>query len=145
MEGLKQYLYSKYGDGPTNDCFLRIQEIIIKTLEALQKTMASDKDNSFELYGFDIMLDSKLTPWLIEVNGSPSMTANTAKDREFKVGLMEDTLTIIDMEKLYFFLYIVFRAMRNKLAGLISSSRPKTAKIKKKGLQLYKKSVFWAQ
>ena len=65
IEGLKQYLFTKYGDVSTNACFLRIQEIIIKTLEAMQKVMASDRDNSFELYGFDILLDSKLSPWLI--------------------------------------------------------------------------------
>jgi len=59
--------------------------------------MASEKDNSFELYGFDVLLDSKLTPWLIEVNGSPSMTANTSKDRELKLGLLDDALTVIDM------------------------------------------------
>ena len=44
---------------------MKIQELIVKTLEALQKAMASEKDNSFELYGFDVLLDSKLTPWLI--------------------------------------------------------------------------------
>lgn len=76
---------------------MKIQELIVKTLEALQKAMASEKDNSFELYGFDVLLDSKLTPWLIEVNGSPSMTANTSKDRELKLGLLDDALTVIDM------------------------------------------------
>lgn len=69
-------------------------------MEALQKVMSSDRNNSFELYGFDIMLDSKLEPWLIEVNGSPSMTANTPTDYRMKMGLMEDTLLVIDMEKL---------------------------------------------
>jgi D-alanine-D-alanine ligase-like ATP-grasp enzyme len=42
--------------------------------------MSNDKNNSFELYGFDILFDGKLDPWLIEVNGSPSMTANTSID-----------------------------------------------------------------
>lgn len=39
--------------------------------------MSAERSHSFELYGFDVLLDSKLNPWLIEVNGSPSMTANT--------------------------------------------------------------------
>jgi hypothetical protein len=47
----------------------------------VQTYNVTDKNNSFELYGFDILLDSKLDPWLIEVNGSPSMTANTPKDK----------------------------------------------------------------
>lgn len=76
--------------------------------------MASDKNNSFELYGFDILLNAKLEPWLIEVNGSPSMTANTQKDHEFKTGLLDDTLTVIDMEKLYILHYLVCLAMRIK-------------------------------
>ena len=29
--------------------------------------------NSFELFGYDLLLDSKLRIWLIEVNASPSM------------------------------------------------------------------------
>lgn len=62
--------------------------------------MTSDKNNSFQLYGFDVLFDSKLDPWLIEVNGSPSMTSNTGADYDLKMGLLEDTLLIIDMDKL---------------------------------------------
>lgn len=69
-------------------------------MEALQKVMTSDRNNSFELYGFDVLLDSKLQPWLLEVNGSPSMTANTEADHKMKMGLLEDTLLTIDMDKL---------------------------------------------
>lgn len=44
------------------------------------------------------MLDSTLKPWLIEVNGSPSMRANTKKDKELKVGVIDDMLSVIDLE-----------------------------------------------
>jgi tubulin polyglutamylase TTLL9 len=43
------------------------------------------------------MFDANLKPWLIEINGSPSMTANTAVDRALKTGLLDDTLTIINI------------------------------------------------
>ena len=46
------------------------------------------------------MLDDTLKPWLIEVNGSPSMRANTKKDRELKVGVIDDLLTVLDLEKI---------------------------------------------
>ncbi len=77
---LKVSLSSKYWQHKVNLAFYKVQEIIVKTLEALQKVMTSDRNNSFQLYGFDILFDSKLDPWLIEVNGSPSMTANTPVD-----------------------------------------------------------------
>jgi tubulin polyglutamylase TTLL9 len=61
--------------------------------------MMNDK-RCFELYGFDILLDANLRPWLLEVNGSPSMTANTPIDKQLKVGILDDVFTILDMEKL---------------------------------------------
>lgn len=66
----------------------------------------------FELYGFDIMIDSDLKPWLIEVNGSPSMTANTPIDRNLKLGLLDDTLTIVNIEKLYIFILLQINWIR---------------------------------
>ena len=49
---------------------------MIETLLSVKGIMINDKQ-SFETYGFDIMFDNNLKPWLIEVNASPSFTANT--------------------------------------------------------------------
>lgn len=73
-------MLSKFGIEATNACFNEIKNLAIKTLKSVSKIM-SNEQNCFELYGFDIMLDDTLKPWLIEVNGSPSMRANTKKDR----------------------------------------------------------------
>ena len=64
----------------------------------MQKVIINDK-HCFELYGFDILLDKNLKPWLLEINSSPSMTANTKEDFDLKVGLLDDTYTILDLEK----------------------------------------------
>jgi tubulin polyglutamylase TTLL9 len=61
--------------------------------------MINDK-HCFELYGFDVLFDDNLKPWLIEINASPSMTANTKNDYETKVGLLEDVFAILDLEKI---------------------------------------------
>lgn len=100
IDKLRLYLLSKYGEESTEKAFFDIQELIIKTLIATSKVISNDK-RCFELYGFDVMLDANLKPWLIEVNGSPSMTANTPTDRRLKTGLLDDTLTIINLEKMY--------------------------------------------
>lgn len=47
------------------------------------------------------MLSADLKPWLLEVNSSPSLTANTREDYELKFGLVDDALTVLDMEKFF--------------------------------------------
>ena len=64
----------------------------------MQKVIINDK-HCFELYGYDILIDANLTPWILEINASPSMTANTPSDFEMKVDLLDDVFTIVDMEK----------------------------------------------
>ncbi len=73
--------------------------MIIKCLQSVAKIIINDK-HCFELYGFDVLLDDNLKPWLIEINASPSMTANTPNDYETKLGLLEDTYAILDVEKI---------------------------------------------
>lgn len=36
--------------------------------------------------------------WLIEINASPALTASSQEDYELKFRLLDDTLTIVDME-----------------------------------------------
>eukprot|EP00928_Gymnodinium_smaydae_P100271 TRINITY_DN9803_c0_g1_i1.p1 TRINITY_DN9803_c0_g1~~TRINITY_DN9803_c0_g1_i1.p1 ORF type:complete len:501 (-),score=82.41 TRINITY_DN9803_c0_g1_i1:118-1620(-) len=95
---LKRYLLSTVGLETVNRLFSDIESIVINSLLAVQKVMINDK-HCFELYGYDILIDVDYVPWLLEVNASPSLTANTVADYEMKFGLLDDVLTIIDVER----------------------------------------------
>ncbi|XP_010626768.1 probable tubulin polyglutamylase TTLL9 isoform X2 [Fukomys damarensis] len=77
--------------------FSDMDNIFIKSLQSVQKVIISDK-HCFELYGYDILIDQDLKPWLLEVNASPSLTASSPEDYELKTCLLEDTLHVVDME-----------------------------------------------
>jgi hypothetical protein len=53
--------------------------------------------NHTELPSFDIMLDKKLKPWLLEVNHTPSFSADTPLDLHIKKCLILDTLNIVNV------------------------------------------------
>ena len=65
---------------------------------AVQKVIMNDK-HCFELYGYDILIDDNLKPILIEINSNPSLTSNTTSDNEMKVKMLDDMLTVLDLEK----------------------------------------------
>eukprot|EP00747_Dinoflagellata_sp_TGD_P221980 gnl/TRDRNA2_/TRDRNA2_93740_c0_seq1.p1 gnl/TRDRNA2_/TRDRNA2_93740_c0~~gnl/TRDRNA2_/TRDRNA2_93740_c0_seq1.p1 ORF type:complete len:509 (+),score=87.00 gnl/TRDRNA2_/TRDRNA2_93740_c0_seq1:206-1732(+) len=94
----KQYLLSNVGVDTVNKLFSDIESIVIHSLLSVQRVMIHDK-HCFELYGYDILIDSWYRPWLLEVNASPSLTANTKDDYDMKFGLLDDVMTLIDMEK----------------------------------------------
>jgi tubulin polyglutamylase TTLL9 len=48
--------------------------------------------------GYDIIIDQDLKPWLLEVNASPSLTANTKEDYAMKTEMLHGMLDVIDME-----------------------------------------------
>ncbi|KAJ3226810.1 Tubulin polyglutamylase ttll6 [Clydaea vesicula] len=54
----------------------------------------------FEVLGFDIFLDHKLKPWLLEVNHSPSFSCDSILDYQVKKELITDTLRLIQIDPL---------------------------------------------
>lgn len=51
----------------------------------------------FEVLGFDIMIDHKLNPYLLEINYTPSFTTDTPLDRLIKKNLIHDTLNLLNI------------------------------------------------
>eukprot|EP01006_Ploeotia_vitrea_P065883 TRINITY_DN93971_c0_g1_i1.p1 TRINITY_DN93971_c0_g1~~TRINITY_DN93971_c0_g1_i1.p1 ORF type:complete len:607 (-),score=26.48 TRINITY_DN93971_c0_g1_i1:85-1905(-) len=88
-----------------------IETIIAKTMISLQPSLQvmydatfckpSDPPNSaspnqcFQLLGFDIMLDDELIPWLVEVNGHPSLQIPDPIDEKVKRQVVTPLLHMI--------------------------------------------------
>ena len=71
----------------------------------------------FEVFGYDVLIDSALRPWLIEINASPSMARENALDVRVKNAMICDTIRLID--PLPFDRAAVASVLRKRFAGLI--------------------------
>jgi len=74
---------------------LKIEDLVIKTLITCQDIIANAYDGMtgvtgicYELYGFDIMFDAAMNPWLLEVNTNPSLSSNSTLDKMLKTKLV---------------------------------------------------------
>ncbi|KAJ3051857.1 putative tubulin polyglutamylase ttll9 [Rhizoclosmatium hyalinum] len=75
-----------------------MEALVVRSLLSVQKVMIHDK-HCFELYGYDILIDTNLKPWLLEVNASPSLTAETQFDYDLKHQMLNDAFDVLDLEK----------------------------------------------
>ncbi|CAJ1406444.1 unnamed protein product [Effrenium voratum] len=98
LHSLKMHLMMTEDPKKVHQLFEDMQNVILFSLLSVQKVMIQDK-HCFELYGYDIMISKDFKPWLIEVNASPSLSANTVTDYEMKFALLDDVLTVLDFEK----------------------------------------------
>jgi tubulin polyglutamylase TTLL5 len=84
----------------------RIYDVIIKSIisgensiyNAIKKTCIH-RTNCFELFGYDVLIDSDLKPWLLEVNLSPSLACESPLDLTIKANLIADIMTMIGVKK----------------------------------------------
>jgi len=91
---LKLYVAGTRGHEAAKRLFEDILHVILQSLKAVQNVMINDK-HCFECYGYDIMIDSQLKPWLLEVNASPSLTTTTHADQVLKAKLLNDILDVV--------------------------------------------------
>ena len=94
LQSVWDYIDHYEGQGKADTVKSEIEKIVIKTICSVQPSLAhiykscvpDDIDNSccFEILGFDILLDKKLKPWLLEVNHSPSFSTDTPFDWKVK-------------------------------------------------------------
>ena len=104
MTALKEFLQSQ---GVSFDSIWDgIKDIAIKTIISIETIINSAMNmyvpcskNCFELFGFDILIDENLRPWLLEVNLSPSMNTDTSIDLKIKSALISDLLNLVGIRR----------------------------------------------
>ncbi|XP_029312947.1 tubulin polyglutamylase ttll6 isoform X2 [Cottoperca gobio] len=84
-----------------------IEDVIIKTMISAHPILKHNYHTCFpnhttgsacfEILGFDVLLDQRLRPWVLEVNHSPSFTTDSQLDHEVKDALLYDTLVLINL------------------------------------------------
>ena len=90
----------------TEELWQKIGEVCVKTLIAVQPHLehtystarrGSDDAGSgcFELLGFDIMMDYKLKPFLLEVNHTPSFRCDSPLDEAVKMAVLRGTMEMV--------------------------------------------------
>ena len=91
--------------GIDNDLlWARIYDLIIKSLMSVDSHIQPhikrmSNKNCFELFGFDVLIDQNLKPWLMEVNLSPSLACDSPIDLKIKHGLFVDSMNLISMKR----------------------------------------------
>jgi len=84
-----------------NIVFEKIKDVIIKTCLSVEPHIVTNMKQTrfrnvcFELYGFDILIDEKLKPWLLEVNVCPSLSSSSPLDKQIKTMLLSDLLHMV--------------------------------------------------
>lgn len=87
------------------ELWIKIKDIVVKTVITIEKqtnqktkTLIKHSNCLFEHYGFDVLIDSNLRPWLMEVNLNPSLNTDTELDLKVKSMLMTDIFNLIGIE-----------------------------------------------
>lgn len=80
----------------------QITDMIVKTLISCEDSVNKlihkhliSKYTSYELLGFDVMIDDQFKPWLLEVNISPSLRSESDLDSSIKGQLIKDMLNLV--------------------------------------------------
>ncbi|ORY46917.1 TTL-domain-containing protein [Rhizoclosmatium globosum] len=68
--------------------------IIILTLLPVAAEAKGAMEGCFELYGFDVIVDDEMRPWLLEVNLSPALSVDSEVDVAVKAPLLEHVVAL---------------------------------------------------
>ncbi|DAZ95123.1 TPA: hypothetical protein N0F65_009754 [Lagenidium giganteum] len=96
-----KYIHDKGLEKELQAFHVALDDLIIKTLIAVEPKIVSTtngdaESHGFELYGFDILLEGEqMKPWLLEVNVFPSLSSSSPMDKRVKTILVSDVFQLV--------------------------------------------------
>lgn len=123
--------------------FSRIKDLVIKTMISVEEqilctwhqganfsgappTQIGPNQTCFEIYGFDVLLDEHLKPWLLEVNVLPSLSSSSPLDKRIKTRLIADVFTLVGF--MPFECELVEKALKEERLHRLQGASPKPLK-----------------
>lgn len=86
----------------TDGLWAALRNLVLRTIlsgehviNQMTKANVNSRYNTFELFGIDVILDSELKPWLLEVNISPSLHSSSPLDLFVKGPLVTSLLNTV--------------------------------------------------
>eukprot|EP01064_Diplonema_japonicum_P014609 TRINITY_DN2228_c2_g2_i1.p1 TRINITY_DN2228_c2_g2~~TRINITY_DN2228_c2_g2_i1.p1 ORF type:complete len:509 (+),score=49.48 TRINITY_DN2228_c2_g2_i1:35-1561(+) len=83
---------------PMDVLWTRIETVVNITLLSIS-TSVPRHEACFELYGFDMIIDQSLKPWLLEVNFSPALQVDGEVDEKVKGPLVRDMMQTLKVQE----------------------------------------------
>ena len=101
VQQLLSWLRKQYTQADVTTLWSAIKQLVYRTVQCMPPPTKAPAKSTFELFGFDVLIDEGLRPWLLEVNSQPHLgSSGRAKGRvysaehEAKGAAIAATLTV---------------------------------------------------
>lgn len=113
----------------------KIKSNILSTLQLLGTKLSSTRSKSFELLGYDVLIDETFQPWILEVNMSPAM-AHRSIEQSLLIERMSQEMTLIGIIPKLSGNSLIQEPLKQKLEHKLKASKEFLLQQKKDELQL---------
>lgn len=82
-----------------------VHDVVIKSILAAEPVITKEvranvkrRDNCFDLFGYDILVDQQHRCWLLEINRTPSISPHTELENQVKITMLRSLIALVDYQ-----------------------------------------------